>query len=78
MSKNAKPAFSKLLDGRSANRFDAKSFLAARREVRRELIPFTPVLAFGLVLDEAQKEVRPAREEQGAEPTGVGIQTHHS
>lgn len=78
MSKNAKPAFWKLLDGRSANRFDAKSFLAARREVRRDLIPFTPVLAFGLVLDEGRNEVRPTREERGAEPSGEGIQTHHS
>lgn len=78
MSKNAKPAFWKLLDGRSANRFDARSFLAARREQRRDLIPFTPIQTFGLALDEGRNEVRPTREERGAEPTGVGIQTHHS
>lgn len=65
MSNPARPPFSQLLDGRTANGFDAKTWLAGRREARR-LIPFTPIQRFQLPLDEAANELRPAREEQGA------------
>lgn len=58
MSNFAKPAFSRLLDGRSANGFDAKHVLAKRREARRELIPFTPLACFDLPFDEAQNGLR--------------------
>lgn len=73
MSKPAKPAFWNLLDGRSANRFDAKSWLARRREARRELIPFTPLACFDLPFDEAHKDLRPLScGERPLLPAGAG------
>jgi len=51
----------------------AKSFLQQRFGVM-PAIPFTPVLAFGLEIEEPENEWPPARVEPGAEPTGVGNQ----
>jgi hypothetical protein len=70
MSNAGKPCFSSLLDGQPGNKFDARQVLAKRRERRRELIPFVPIQNFGLTVDEARNELRPARLEQGADPRG--------
>jgi hypothetical protein len=71
MLKTAKPAFSQLLNGDPGNKFDAKFVLAARREARRSQ-PFIPIQEFGLSVDEARNEWRPAQVERGALPLGEG------
>lgn len=52
MSNAAKHSFWKLNDGQPGNKFDAKTVLSARRNRRRELIPFVPIQVFGLIVDE--------------------------
>ena len=74
MSKIGKPEFWKLNDGQPANKFDARQVLARRREKRRESIPFTPVLVFGLVIDEGRNDGGPNSMGAGAaDGTGVPI-----
>jgi hypothetical protein len=70
---HAKSRFAQLLDGAPGNKFDARQVLAKRRERRRELIPFVPIQNFGLTVDEARNELRPARLEQGADSAGAEI-----
>lgn len=76
MLKNAKPAFSQLLDGQPAAKFDARQvlsareFLAKRREARRAQ-PFVPIQEFGLPLSE--KMTGPIDWTGPVEPAGAGI-----
>jgi hypothetical protein len=56
MSNAAKPCFSSLLDGNPGNKFDARKVLTARRERRREMLPWVAIQNFGLTVDEAQND----------------------
>lgn len=74
MLKNAKPAFSQLLDGQPAAKFDARQVLSAWLEARRAQ-PFIPIQEFGLPLSE--KMTGPIDWTGPVEPAGAGIQTQN-
>ncbi len=65
MSSRTNAAFSAWLKATPALSIGAKAYLAAR--LRQRAIPFIPIQAFGLVLDEAGPETNgaPARLEPG-------------
>lgn len=73
MSNAAKPCFSSLLDGSPGNKFDARQVLSARRDRRRELLPWVAIQNFGLRVDETM--AAPTRESGAADASGDAILT---